>query len=106
VVRARLESEVGMIARIVVTLIMLGFAVNAFWSNAFDAGHLFNPFGIVFLCLTAVVWFAWNTIRESWSQKIASEKAAMMDVKGMLDALSAGRPRRTRADQSSSQQRL
>jgi RsiW-degrading membrane proteinase PrsW (M82 family) len=65
-VRDRLEGEVGMIARILTTLIIFGLAVNAFWSNAFGEGHLFNPFGILFLFLAAIVWFAWDTITEAF----------------------------------------
>lgn len=55
-----------MIAKILTTLIMFGLAVNAFWSNALGAGHFFNPFGILFLFLTALVWFAWDTISDAF----------------------------------------
>lgn len=55
-----------MIARILATLIVFGLAANAFWSNAIGAGRFFNPFGIFFLLLAAIVWFAWDTIREAF----------------------------------------
>jgi hypothetical protein len=51
-----------MILKILTTLIMLGLGVTAFWSDALGAGHFFNPFGMLFLFLAALVWFAWESI--------------------------------------------
>lgn len=51
-----------MILRIFVTFVMFVLAVFAFWSGAFDEGHFFNPFGILFLGLTAFIWFKWRSI--------------------------------------------
>ena len=55
-----------MIARISTTLIMFGLAIDAFWSNALGAGHFFNPFGILFLFVAALVWFAWKPISDAF----------------------------------------
>lgn len=49
-----------MVARISVTAIMVLLAVYAFWGDALGAGHLFNPFGILFLALTVLVWIKWG----------------------------------------------
>lgn len=55
-----------MIARIFVTLIVLLLAVYAFVGNALGAGHYFNPFGILCLFLTALIWFAWEPFRDAF----------------------------------------
>jgi hypothetical protein len=55
-----------MILKILTTLIMLGLGVVAFWSDAVGAGHFFNPFGVLFLFLTALVWFAWKPISDAF----------------------------------------
>ena len=55
-----------MITRILATATLFLLAVNAFWNNAFDAGHILNPFGILFLLLTAGTWFGWDLIREAF----------------------------------------
>ena len=55
-----------MIAQISTTLIMFGLAIDAFWSNALGAGHFFNPFGVLFLFVAALVWFAWKPISEAF----------------------------------------
>ncbi|MGH7111674.1 MAG: hypothetical protein ACREFK_14750 [Stellaceae bacterium] len=55
-----------MISRIFVTLVMFFLAIYAFWSGAFGEGHVFNPFGILFLGLTAIIWFAWETVRDAF----------------------------------------
>jgi hypothetical protein len=52
-----------MLARVTATLAMLLLALGAFWGNALGAGHVFNPFGILFLLLGALVWFGWDTVR-------------------------------------------
>ena len=40
-----------MIARAICTAIVLLLAFYTFWGNALDAGHIFNPFGILGLLL-------------------------------------------------------
>jgi hypothetical protein len=51
-----------MIFKIFVTLVIFFLAVYAFWCNAFEEGHFFNPFGILFLVLAVLVWFGWRPI--------------------------------------------
>jgi hypothetical protein len=55
-----------MIAKISTTLIMFGLAIDAFLSNALGAGYYFNPFRVLFLFVTALVWFAWKPISEAF----------------------------------------
>ena len=55
-----------MIVRISTTLIIFGLGIDAFWSNALGAGHYFDPFGVLFLFVTALVWFAWKPISEAF----------------------------------------
>jgi hypothetical protein len=54
------------IARIAVTVMIFLLAIYAFWGDALGVGRLFNPFGILFLGLTALVWFKWELIRDSF----------------------------------------
>ena len=53
-------------AKITVTAISLLLAAGAFWGDALGAGHVFNPFGILFLFLSAVIWFGWGPIHEGY----------------------------------------
>jgi hypothetical protein len=55
-----------MAGRIISTTIMFLLAVYAFWGDALGVGRLFNPFGVLFLILTALVWFKWDLIRDSF----------------------------------------
>ncbi|MGH7111675.1 MAG: hypothetical protein ACREFK_14755 [Stellaceae bacterium] len=52
----------SMTSRIIATLLMLFLATYAFWSNALEKGHFFDPFGLLFLVLAIIVWFAWRPI--------------------------------------------
>jgi hypothetical protein len=56
-----------MISRVATTAILLLLAFGAFWGNALGAGHLFNPFGILFLFFSGVAWFKWEAVREAFS---------------------------------------
>jgi hypothetical protein len=56
----------ALVARISVTVIMFLLAVYACVGNALGAGHFFNPFGILCLVLTALIWFAWEPIRDGF----------------------------------------
>jgi arginine exporter protein ArgO len=55
-----------MFVRIFVTTALAVFGIYAFWSDALGAGHILNPFGIMFLLFAALVWFGWQTIREAF----------------------------------------
>ncbi len=56
-----------MIAKITATAISLLLAAGAFWGDALGAGHVFNPFGILFLLLTAIIWFGWGPIHDGYN---------------------------------------
>jgi hypothetical protein len=47
-----------MVARIAATAVMLLLAANAFCGDAPGAGQVFNPFGIMCLAASGIVWFA------------------------------------------------
>ena len=55
-----------MIARAITTAAMLILAIYAFADDALGAGRFFNPFGILFLGLTALVWFGWGPLRDGF----------------------------------------
>jgi hypothetical protein len=55
-----------MVARLSVTIITALLAFYAFWENALGAGHLFNPFGILFLFFAVVIWFKREIIRDAF----------------------------------------
>jgi hypothetical protein len=52
-----------MIARILVTLIVLAFAIGAFCGAGPTRIGPPNPFGVLFLAIAALVWFGWDRIR-------------------------------------------
>ena len=51
-----------MIARMIVTLILLLLSLYAFCAGVLDGGHILNPSGIAFLVVAGLVWFGWDTI--------------------------------------------
>ena len=55
-----------MVSRIVVTAIVVLLAIGAFWGDALGAGHVLNPFGILILALSGLVWFGWTPFREAF----------------------------------------
>ena len=55
-----------MIGRLSAVIVMLLFAVVAFWGNALNAGYWTNPFGYLFLFLAVVIWFKWAVIQSSF----------------------------------------
>jgi hypothetical protein len=55
-----------MTLKILTTLIILGLGVTAFWSDALGGGLFFNPVGILFLFLAALMWFAWGPINNAF----------------------------------------
>jgi hypothetical protein len=56
-----------MIARILVTAILLLLAIGGFFGAAPTAASVLNPFGLLFLILAGVAWFAWDTVREGFA---------------------------------------
>jgi hypothetical protein len=55
-----------MIARCVWTLVTLFLAGYAFWGDALGMGHIFNPMGLLFLAIAAVVWFKWDAVASAF----------------------------------------
>jgi len=64
-----------MIIRVIATVVVLALGIYAFWGDAMGAGHVLNPFGILFLLLAGLIWFAWGPIREGF--KSAKEESEM-----------------------------
>jgi len=56
-----------MILRLIVTLGLIGFAIGAF-CGAGPTTNAVSPFGIFFLGLAALAWFAWKPIVGGLSQ--------------------------------------
>ena len=88
-----------MIARVFATTVVALLGLYAFWADILGAGHVFNPFGIMFLLLAGVIWFAWEAIREGiMSAKNESEipisRLGSTIVKGMLGLSRGVHPRR------------
>ena len=75
-----------MIRRIVATAVVLFLAFGAFWGNAMGAGHIANPFGILFLLLAAIVWFKWDLIHDAFSS--AKNESDMPITRGWDTTLS------------------
>ena len=56
-----------MIARILVTGVMLALATGAFFGATQLSSGPLSPFGILFLTIAGVIWFAWQEICEGFS---------------------------------------
>jgi hypothetical protein len=56
-----------MVVRMLVTAALLMLAAGAFFGAAPVPASPLNPFGILFLAIAGVVWFAWDVIREGFS---------------------------------------
>ena len=59
-----------MVGKIIATTVLILLAIYAFWGDALGAGGI-NPFGIFFLLLAVVNWFAWRTIRSGFSDALS-----------------------------------
>jgi hypothetical protein len=88
-----------MIIRVIATIASVALGVYAFWGDAMGAGHVLNPFGILFLLLAGLIWFAWEPIREGFkSAKDESEmpilRLGSTILKGMVGLKHGERARR------------
>jgi hypothetical protein len=54
-------------ARILFTIAAVLMAVGAFCGGGPTAGGLADPFGILFLFVAIMIWFAWGAIQEGFS---------------------------------------
>jgi hypothetical protein len=98
-----------MIARILVTGVMLALAAGAFFgATQLPSGPL-SPFGILFLTIAGVIWFAWQEICAGFSYGPGSSGDSTelplaagfgpMFIKGITNARrTAQPPRRSSAD--------
>jgi hypothetical protein len=85
------EPEIPMVGRTVATIVALLLAFYAFYGNALDAGHVFNPFGILCLGFAGLIWFKWDLVRESvHSAKNESDipiiRLGAKAIQGMIDS--------------------
>ncbi|MGH7092298.1 MAG: hypothetical protein ACREFB_02030 [Stellaceae bacterium] len=58
-----------MIARVLWTAVLLMLATIGFFGGAPATGGPLNPFGIMLLTLSGIVWFGWETIRDSYAYR-------------------------------------
>ena len=72
--RAVLAGNDPMIVRIVVTLVVLGFAIGAF-CGAGPTTVQPSPFGLLFLFAAAFVWFKWERFRAGFSRAVMDDIA-------------------------------
>jgi uncharacterized membrane protein YbhN (UPF0104 family) len=80
-----------MVTRLVVTALVLLLGFGAFWGNALDAGHILNPFGILFLFLAGLIWFMWEPLRDGF---ISAKEESNIPIIRLGSAIIAGlRPR-------------
>ncbi|HUC09612.1 MAG TPA: hypothetical protein VL985_04205 [Stellaceae bacterium] len=89
-----------MISRMLVTMAVFLLAFGAFWGNAFGAGRLLNPFGILLLFLAGFIWFRWAAIRDAFiSAKDESDipiiRLGSAIIGGMESLKHPARPRRS-----------
>jgi hypothetical protein len=56
-----------MIARLLATAVALLLAAGAFFGAAPTPASPLNPFGILFLTIAGIIWFAWDVIREGFA---------------------------------------
>jgi hypothetical protein len=93
-----------MVARILVTGVMLVLAAGAFFgATQLPSGPL-SPFGILFLTIAGVIWFAWREICEGFSYGLGSSRDSAelplaagfgpMFIKGITNARRAAQPPR------------
>jgi hypothetical protein len=61
------RREAEMAARIFFSIAALPMAVGAFCGGGPTTGGLADPFGIVFLLVAMLIWFAWGAIQEGFS---------------------------------------
>lgn len=84
-----------MVARILVTLVLLLFAAGGFFSSATEPVGPLNPFGILFLFLSGVVWFAWDLVREAFANRLdvmAMRLGPMFRHKPVVDPIAPAKP--------------
>jgi len=97
-----------MIARILVTGLMLALAAGAFFGATQLSSGPLSPFGILFLTIAGVIWFAWQEICEGFSYGPGSSGDSTelplaagfgpMFIKGITNARRTAQPPRRSSD--------
>jgi len=86
-----------MIIRAIATVVALALGIYAFWGDAMGAGHVLNPFGILFLLLAGLIWFAWGPIREGFKSAKEESEMPTLGAAHLVRLLARHRPRRRRS---------
>ena len=97
------REEEAMVSRVFATIVLAGLGIYAFWGDVLDGGHVLNPFGVLFLLLAALTWFAWGPIREGFkSVKNESDlpisRLGSTIIRGMKVSRRGERPHRPRSN--------
>jgi hypothetical protein len=87
-VAALVQTEGKMAARLIATIVALAFAIGAFL-GASPTTFTPNPFGLLFLGIAALIWFAWRPM------------SAGFDRPGIWDSITEGWLGRRDGDRSS-----
>lgn len=59
-----------MAVRILLTLAALLLAAGGFFGASPEPASPLNPFGILFLFVSGVIWLAWDLVREAFSNRL------------------------------------
>ncbi|HEY3908921.1 MAG TPA: hypothetical protein VGM07_03425 [Stellaceae bacterium] len=59
-----------MAVRILLTVATLLLAAGGFFGASPDPAGPLNPFGILFLFVSGVIWLAWDLVREAFSNRL------------------------------------
>ncbi len=59
-----------MVARILLTIATLLLAAGGFFGAAPEPAGPLNPFGILFLFISGVIWLAWDLVREAFRDRV------------------------------------
>jgi hypothetical protein len=97
-----------MIAKAVVTAVLVALAINAFLIDALGAGSHVNPFGVLFWFLAIVNWYAWDTMKAGWASRRDMDRDSTdlpllfrfgtVYMKGVTNLWRTAHPRRTDED--------
>ena len=59
-----------MLARAFFTGVALLLAVGGFFGAAPPEAGPLNPFGILFLAFSGVIWLGWDVVRDAWRDRV------------------------------------
>ena len=100
-----------MVARILVTGVLLVLAAGGFFGATQIPADPLDPFGILFLTIAGVIWFAWHEIRAgfSYGSGLSQDRAELpfaagfgaMFIKGITNAWRSAPPQRRSSEADS-----